>query len=210
MTASALDDATDREGVQDRPGRSGPGRPRDPQVDRAILDAALEILGDRGVEALSIEAVATRSGVSRATVYRRYANRVDLMEAAFHAAADPVHAAPRTGSTRADLIEMVERLNRVLIDSDRGRLLPAMLVAAKDSPEVREALDRFTSSRRAPTIESVMAGMQRGELREDTDPELVTDLLVGAVFHRLLMRNSVMGPGDTATLVDTVLHGVAR
>ena len=128
------------EGVVDarvtRAGRAGPGRPRDPHLDRAILEAALRILGEGGAEALTIDAVASLAGVSRATVYRRYENRVDLMEAAFVAAAAPTHEAPDTGSVRADLIARVERLSRALVESDGGRLLPVMLAAARGSTEV--------------------------------------------------------------------------
>lgn len=200
------------EGVVDarvtRAGRAGPGRPRDPHLDRAILAAALRILGEGGAEALTIDAVASLAGVSRATVYRRYENRVDLMEAAFVAAAAPTHEAPGTGSVRADLIAMVERLSRALVESDGGRLLPVMLAAARGSTEVREALERFTSSRRAPTIESILAGVERGELRDDIDPDLVTDMIVGVVIHRLLMRNRPMDPDDVERLVDQVLRGL--
>lgn len=188
----------------------GPGRPRDPLLDRAILDAALELLGDGGAEALTIEAVATLARVSRATVYRRYANRVDLMEAAFIAAAAPPQDAPRTGSVAADLIELIERLNRALVESDSGRLLPVMLAAARDSSEVREALQRFTSSRRTPMLASLLAGVDRGELRDDTDLDLAADMLVGAVIHRMFMRNSVMDADDVTALVDVLLRGLAR
>ncbi|UDY35631.1 TetR/AcrR family transcriptional regulator [Dermatobacter hominis] len=186
---------------------AGPGRPRDPQVDQAILSAAVELLSDGGVEAMSVEAVALRAGVSRASVYRRYANRVDLMEAAFHAASAQKPEPPDTGSVRTDLIQLVLRLKSVLLDSDSGAMLPAMLSAARENPEVREALERFTSARRSPTVQVIRRGVERGEIRADVEPELLADMLVGAVIYRLLMRNGTIGDRRAEELVDLVLGG---
>lgn len=187
---------------------AGPGRPRDPQVDRAILDAVVALLSDSGVEAVTVEGVACRAGVSRASVYRRYANRVDLIEAAFHATAQQKADPPDTGSVRSDLVQLVQLFRHAILDSDPGRMLPAMLSAARDHEEVREALQRFTSSRRAPTVEIIRRGIERGELRTDADPELMTDLLVGAVMYRVLLRNGTVGVRRAEQLVDTVLDGV--
>ena len=186
---------------------AGPGRPRDPQVDQAIIAAAVELLSDGGVEAMSVEAVALRAGVSRASVYRRYANRVDLMEAAFHAASAQKPEPPDTGSARTDLIQLVLRLKSVLLDSDSGAMLPAMLSAARENPEVREALERFTSARRSPTVQVIRRGIERGEIRADVEPELLADMLVGAVIYRLLMRNGTIGDRRAEELVDLVLGG---
>ena len=195
-----------------RPGGSraaGPGRPRDPLVDRAILDAAVELLSDGGIEALTVESVATRAGVSRASVYRRYANRVDLMEAAFHAAAEQKPEPPDTGDVRDDLVQLLTRLSTLLMESDTGAVLPAMLAAARETAEVREALERFTSERRSPTITVLRRGVDRGEIRADVDPELMADALVGAVIYGLLMRNAGLGPRRVVDLVDLVLAGAA-
>ncbi len=185
------------------------GRPRDPQVDRAILDAAVELLHEGGLEAMSVEAVAARAGVSRASVYRRYTNRVDLMEAVFNAAAAAKPEPPDTGSVRTDLVQLIHRLRAVLLESDTGGMLPAMMSAALENPEVREALERFTSARRAPTVEILRRGIERGELRAGTDPDLLADVLVGAVIYRILMRNVTIGDQRAEHLVDLLLSGSA-
>jgi AcrR family transcriptional regulator len=210
VTPAAAARATDAEPTveADATGRpAGPGRPRDPHVDRAIIEAAVELLSDGGVEAMSVEAVAARAGVSRASVYRRYANRVDLMEAAFHAASARKPPPPDTGSARGDLVQVVLRLKSILAESDTGGLLPAMLAAAREHPEVREALERFTSARRSPTIAVIRRGIERGEIRPDVDPELMADMLVGAVIYRLLMRNGTIGDRRAEELVDVLLAG---
>ncbi len=185
------------------------GRPRDPLVDRAILDAAVELLHDGGLEAMSVEAVAARAGVSRASVYRRYANRVDLMEAVFNAAATTKPDPPDTGSVRTDMVQLVHRLSAVLVESDTGGLLPAMMSAARENPEVREALERFTSARRTSTVEVIRRGIERGELRAGTDADLLADLLAGAVIYRILMRNVTIGDQRAEHLVDLLLSGSA-
>lgn len=185
------------------------GRPRDPQVDRAILDAAVELLHEGGLEAMSVEAVAARAGVSRASVYRRYTNRVDLMEAVFNAAAAAKPEPPDTGSVRTDMVQLIHRLRAVLLESDTGGMLPAMMSAALENPEVREALERFTSARRAPTVEILRRGIERGELRAETDPDLLADMLVGAVIYRILMRNVTIGDQRAEHLVDLLLSGSA-
>ncbi len=196
--------------VPDEGRACGPGRPRDPHVDRAIIDAAVELLRDGGVEGLSIEAVANRAAVSRASVYRRYANRVDLMEAAFNAVSAQKPPPPDTGSARDDLTELVLRLREILLESDSGAMLPTMLGAARENAEVREALERFTSARRSPTIEVIRRGVERGEISPDVDPELLADTLVGSVIYRILMRNGALDDDVASSLVDMVLAGAGR
>ncbi|MBS1836552.1 MAG: TetR/AcrR family transcriptional regulator [Actinobacteria bacterium] len=184
-----------------------PGRPRDPHVDQAILDAAVGLLSDGGIEALSVEAVACRAGVSRTSVYRRYADRIDLMEAVFNAAAAAKPEPPDTGSVRTDMLQLVEQLRAALLESDAGSMLPAMLSAARENPEVRVALERFTGSRRSPTVEVIRRGIERGELRADTDADLLADTLVGSVIYRLLMRNGTFGARRAEQLVDLLVGG---
>ena len=187
--------------VQPQRRPAGPGRPRDPHVDRAIIDSAVELLSDGGVEALSMESVANRAGVSRASVYRRYANRVDLMEAVFQAASARKPDPPDTGSTRTDLVQLVLIFKKVLLDEEGS--------AARENPEVREALERFSSSRRSPTVEVIHRGIERCEIRGDIEPELLADLLIGAVIYRVLVRNETIGAKRAAQLVDLVLAGAS-
>ena len=104
---------------------------------------------------------------------------------------------------------LLTRLSTLLMESDTGAVLPAMLAAARENAEVREALERFTADRRTPTTTVLIRGIERGEIRADVDPELMADALVGAVIYGLLLRN--VGPGRTrvAKLVDLVLAGAA-
>lgn len=188
---------------------TGPGRPRDPRVDRDVLEAAVHLLSTGGYDALSVEAVAARACVSRATVYRRYANRAELLDAACRTFAKPEIEPPDTGSVRTDLIELVARLEAMLTEHDTGGMLPAVLSAARAHAEVREALQRFISARRSPSLEVIRRGVDRGEIRSDVDPELLADMLNGAVVYRRLIKNSAVGGRRAAQLVDTMLTGAA-
>ena len=185
------------------------GRPRDPHVDRAILEAVVDLLSEGGYESLTMEAVACRAGVARASIYRRYAGRVELLEAACRRFAPAPPDTPDTGNVRDDLIALMRSLTSTIGRTDAGRLFPAMLSASGSHPEVREALARFSASKRSPSVEIIRRGIDRGELRADTDPDLLADLLVGAIVYRLLVRGGRVGTRRAEELVDTVLAGVA-
>lgn len=181
------------------------GRPRDPEVDRSILDAVAAILAERGFDGLTMEAVAARAGVSKASVYRRYACRSQLLETACHAFGPPPREAPDTGSTRDDLVELLASFAAMIGESDAGRVLPALLGASAANPEAREALGRFTASRRSPTLEVIRRGIDRGEIPAGTDPDALADLLSGAVVFRVLVRSERVSRQRVEKYVDLVL-----
>lgn len=185
------------------------GRPRDPEVDKAILDAVLELLGECGYEALTVEAVAARAGVGRASIYRRYSGRVELLEAAVRHFAPLRPDPPDTGSVRDDLIAIVKEFTSTLERGGSGRLIPSMVSAAGRHPEVREALVRFSASKRAPTLEVIERGIRRGELRVDLDPQLLVDLLVGSAMYRIILRGEHVSARHAERIVDAVLYGAA-
>ena len=101
-------------------GKRGQGRPRDARVDARVLDATLELLADRGLGALTMEAVAQRAGVSKATIYRRWPSRDHLVAAAFASISEPI-AIPDTGNVRDDLMAMVTGLQERALRSLRRR-----------------------------------------------------------------------------------------
>jgi AcrR family transcriptional regulator len=185
------------------------GRPRDPHVDEAIMDAVVDLLSEGGFEALTIDAVSCRAGVARASVYRRYAGRVELLEAACRAYAPTVSEPPDTGNVRDDLVHLARSIASTVGRSDAGRLFPVMLSASGSHPEVREALARFSASKRSPSVEVIRRAMERGELRADTDADLVADLLVGAILYRVLVRGGTVGAKRAEELVDMLLAGIA-
>lgn len=184
------------------------GRPRDPEVDGCIMAAAAEVFTDGGFEKFSVEAVAARAGVAKASIYRRFPSRVDLIVAMCQSFTPAVAPEIANGDIRADLLQLSEFLAGTLdTTTESGRLMPAMLSAAKEYPEVREAMAKFSASRRRRIYDIVSSAVERGELRSDTDPDVLGDLLVGAILYRILIRGARADKRFRTSVVDGVLEG---
>ncbi len=187
-------------------GERRPGRPRDPELDQVILRATIELLCQEGFAGTSVEAVAERAGVSKATIYRRWPTREDLLLAA-GGSMGPCPADPDTGSLREDLVTLISGLI-AMMGTPVGGLLPATVDEAARNPEMRTRLDAFIDARRGPVRAVLARARARGELREEIDAELVADLLAGPVFTRVLVTGMPLEADLAARIVDAVLGGV--
>ena len=184
------------------------GRPRDPGVDEGILGAALDLITEGGFEKLSMEAVAARAGVAKATIYRRFPSKVELIVAMCQAFGPAVQPPPNTGSFRTDVAAIIEALNdNMCPTTDTGRLMPSMVSAAKENAEVREAMQRFTAARRRRIYDVVKAGIASGELRADADADAIGDLLVGSMMYRLIIRGGKLDAKFRTALIDGLIDG---
>src|SRR6201999_3061456 len=101
--SAATADADDEFGVVRRP-----GRPRDPEVEQHIVATAVDIVGESGFDGLTMDEVARRAGVAKATVYRRFPSRVDLSMAVCHALTPAMGPEPDTGSIENDLLAVMD------------------------------------------------------------------------------------------------------
>jgi AcrR family transcriptional regulator len=184
-----------------------PGRPRSIEVDTSILEAAIELFTELGYDGLGVEAVAARAGVSKATIYRRYPGKVELVIAAAEALGRSAKGpTPDTGSVREDLRALGSGYRRLLEDSEAGRSIPALIVARHRDPELAEAHRAFVAARRAEAAGIVRRGVERGEIRADADVELVVDLVAGPLFHRILINGDALDAGYVDRLVEAVLR----
>ncbi|MFI7678818.1 TetR/AcrR family transcriptional regulator [Actinophytocola sp. NPDC049390] len=154
-------------------------RPRDPEVDRALTAATLALLDDVGFDALTLDAVATRAGVSRPALYRRWPTKLHLVAHVLTTSVVPM-ADPDTGSAREDLL----LLAHALVDGMSWVVL-AVHAEARRVPELG-LYERFLAGRHALVAEVVRRGVTRGELRAGLDPELVRDLLFGPLVYHWL------------------------
>lgn len=187
-----------------------PGRPRDPERDAAILAASLDLLAERGVAGTTVEAVAARAGVGKATVYRRWASREALIVDAVASVTAPLPV-PDLGSVRADLLQMLSAVGRRKPDSTE-RLLPRLLGEGGRNPELlRNLREHVIEPRRARFREVLQRGVARAELRADLDLELAVDLLVAPVLYRRMIDgiSGELPPAALAGLVDVVLSGIS-
>jgi AcrR family transcriptional regulator len=186
-----------------------PGRPRSAEAHRAILDAVLVLLAEEGFGGLSIEGVAARAGVGKATVYRRWSSKVPLVIEALDTVASERLSVPNTGSVRGDLTEFLTQLVRTM-DGPDGRLVAPLLAAMSRSPELAEAFRRdLIAPRRDVANEIIRRGIARGELRPDLHSDVALDAPVAIVFHRLLMTGEAVDEALVGRVVDQVLDGIA-
>jgi AcrR family transcriptional regulator len=171
-----------------------PGRPRSPEAHAAILRAALELALEGGLRGLSMEAIAARAGVGKATIYRRWKTKEELFsEVVTHMAATP--RMPDTGTVRGDLeaatAAVLDRMAR-----EAFRILPRLLVDAADDPELLAAMQQALLTPRLQGIGEILRrGVARGELRADLDVDLVAEILFGTVVADALFTG-----GDTSGL----------
>ena len=186
-------------------GHRGPGRPRDPSYDKAILETTLEILNDKGYAGLTIDGVAAQTGVGRPTIYRRWRSKPALVIAALMQAPSAAPA-PDTGALRDDLLAF-QRDQVRLMDQPASRRITAGLVAdLVADPELAETyLTDYVGLRQASVFDALQRGIERGELRPDADVSLIYDLLIGTLFMRSVVRGEVLGPDVAEQIVDLVL-----
>ncbi len=188
---------------------SRPGRPRSAEVDRAILDAAIELFVDLGYDAITMEGVAARAGVGKAAIYRRYPTKLDLVMAAAARLGERKGPVPDTGSLREDLIQLARGYRRMLTSTDTGRAVPAMIAAKARCAELHAAHSRFVADRFDASAVLVARAVERGELPAGTDDHLVVEMVLGPLVHRVLVSGLPVNDAYLGGLVDAVLHGVA-
>jgi AcrR family transcriptional regulator len=184
------------------------GRPRNEACGHNILVAALELVAQVGIAGLTMDSLAERAGVGKATIYRRWSSKEALMLDAWMAAVATPEV-PDTGTLRGDVLTLFGSFS----DSDLApdmmqRVFPQMIAAARTNPDVADAYRTFVEERRRPLREVLVRAAARGELPAGLDVELVQDLLVSPLMYRWLVIGSAMAPGELEQSVDLVLAGV--
>jgi AcrR family transcriptional regulator len=194
------------------PGGVAPrGRPRSQEADRAILTATLELLAERGLDAMSIEEVAARAGVGKTTIYRRWPSKGLLALDAFVASFREEQAQPDTGTLRGDMLSALHAWVRAVTQTPMGPMLSGLIAEAQHDPELRGAWrDRVLEPLRDQHRVMLDRAIARGEIAASVDRDVVLDLFFGAAEHRLLLGHLPMTGEFIAEVVDVILNGVAR
>jgi AcrR family transcriptional regulator len=188
--------------------RGSGGRPRDAQLDLAILDATRALLIATSYAELSMESVAARAGVGKKTLYRRWPSKAPLVaEAVLDAyGRNGSFPVPDTGDIRADLLAWLVEHTEFIAEPANAALIRALVAAAAANPVDNEELGRQLSM---PQHDGLMTRLRRaaenGEVRPDADLDAIADGLIGALLLRLLTRPA---PGGVTGLLDAVLIGV--
>jgi TetR/AcrR family transcriptional regulator of autoinduction and epiphytic fitness len=187
--------------------RAADPRP-DPRIARSrqvILAAALAELGEIGYGGFTIESVASRAGVGKSTIYRHWPDKLSLIADAFahlHESGGPDLS---HGTPREKLQRILAHVADVLIDSPFSTCLPAMIDAAERDAALRDFHHRFQTEARKPTVALIASGIASGDFPRDRDPELTAHALLGAIFFRRLMTDTLFAPAEAGALIDTVL-----
>lgn len=187
-----------------------PGRPLDEHASTDILDAAVVLLAEEGFGGVTVDTVAARAGVSKATIYRRWSTKEELLLEAASCLSGAPDELPDTGSLRGDLAALYEGFLPALIDGVPGQMLPQMVAEGTRNPEIRRMLADFADSRRVRWRTVLERAGDRGELVEGLDAEVVVDCLTGPLFTRLLVTGRPLTPALAEQVLDVVLGGVTR
>jgi AcrR family transcriptional regulator len=194
--------------LPEAPAARKPGRPRDARADRAILEATLELASEHGL-GLSMDAVAARAGVSKATIYRRWQSKEALLLDAWRELIAPVPV-PDTGSLRGDLRAIYSHLCHHAGETPMGHVLPQMIAAARMNPEIGSSFSDYVAERRRPTRAVFERAVARGELPADTDFDLLSDLFAGPFFYRILVTDAPVDDQLVEAVLDVVLAGAEK
>jgi len=187
--------------------KRSPGRPRSEQARMAILRSTLKLLGENGFSDLTIESVAAHAGVGKTTVYRWWPNKAALIADAFASSTSRTLHFPDTGSVYTDLSQQMRQVVKIF-RSRRGRIVSAMLGGGQSDRDLIAAFrERFLWPRRREAYATLRQAIQRGELRDDVDMDLLLDSLYGPIYMRFLIRHDKLTPDFVDRLCKLVLAG---
>jgi AcrR family transcriptional regulator len=185
------------------------GRPRSALADRAIIEAALELFAEAGAEGLGIEKVAAKAGVGKATIYRRWPGKEDLLLDALSSLKAPLPE-PRGESVRDDLTALVEAMRAESMDPRQARQFALVLGEGARYPRLLERYVEAVVEPRREVFRSVLRrGVTTGELREGSNIDGAVDMLTGAVLARSSFSPDRSDRGYARRLVDDLLTGLA-
>jgi AcrR family transcriptional regulator len=166
--------------------KKSPGRPRSAASHQAILQAALELLSEVGFEAMSIEAIATRAGVGKTTIYRRYSSKDELVADAIESIREEV-LIPDTGNLWSDMDALIENAAQITL-TPLGRQSVAMIIgsASSNSGFAQIYREKYLQPRRQTFAIVIERAKARNEVPTDLDAGLIFDAMSGIMFYALI------------------------
>ncbi|OXM84340.1 TetR/AcrR family transcriptional regulator [Paenibacillus rigui] len=184
------------------------GRPRNVETQRSILSASYELLLEQGFSAVTVEKIAERAKVSKATIYKWWPNKAAVVMDGFMSAASERLPVPDTGSVYNDILIHATNLVRFLT-SREGTVITELIGEGQMDPGLAEAYrTRYFQPRRLEARRLMERGNERGELRENLDIEVSTDLIYGPIFYRLLVTGDRLDDAYVQHLVSSAFEGI--
>ena len=187
-----------------------PGRPRSAEADEAILRAALELLASGGYRALTMEKVRERSGVGKATIYRRYGSKEELVAAAIVHLNSDIPLPEDTGTIHGDFAATAQSVLEGAARTGALTLMPRLLSEVVGEPEMHALFyEHLVEPRRRVVRAIVERAKDRGEIRREIDTDMAVDLMVGPFIYRLIIAGGDAAAfGNPAELLETVMSGL--
>ena len=188
--------------------RASAGRPRDPQIDAAVLKATIAVLDQSCYGGFTLEDVARRARTTKPAIYRRWGNRQRLMLDALGQRLGEV-SAPDTGCTLCDLDECLKLFVAASRRMPPDVIGPLFADCAGD-PDLRAAyMSTLFDPPRAAVKETLDRAHARGDLREDVDRDLILDLIGSLVHYRTLFGHARTTDAEIERAVEALLQGIA-
>lgn len=177
-------------------------RPRSEEAHRAAVEATIALLLEAGVEGVTFEEVAARSGVAKTTLYRHFESREGLIAAAARACVVE-HPTPDTGSLADDLRFLFGRFNHKEEEQRLTQLLPLLIDAAKRDPGIDAIVTSVFAERKRPLRTVLQLAQLRGEISRDLDLDTALAMVVGPFTYRRLVEQRDADPD----FIEAVLNG---
>ncbi len=187
----------------DKPGRASIGARRNPETEAAILDAAQELLSEKGFAGLSMEAVAKRARAGKATLYRWYPNRGALV-LAVHQRRKAGRAYKDTGSLDGDLNWLVAHIFD-LWRGDMGMAFKCIIAEAQSQPDILAALQQFRSERIEGIKDVLDRAVQRGEITNAANQDVFAEQLLSFLWTSLITDQIDKDPTETISFLTSAL-----
>ncbi|MDX6202993.1 MAG: hypothetical protein QOF82_1278 [Frankiales bacterium] len=172
----------------------------------AILEATRELLSESGVRHLTVEKVAARSGVAKTTIYRRWRSKDELALAVLIDFVQSIVPVARGEGARNELVALLKGAVNALGTTIMGRVMQGLVSELATNDDLSQAFrERVVALRVGEVRKIVQRGIERGELRPDTDVDLLHELLFGPVYYRLFLSGGALDRKLAARIVDAVL-----
>lgn len=186
-----------------------PRPPRTEQVRDKVLAAAGELMLEGGLAAATMEAIATRAGVSKRTLYKYWPSRGAVALEGFMRSAAASWSLPEDGTAAESLEALVAAAADLFSRPPAGPLMRSLIADAQSQDEIALALrDQWLRPRRAVAADLIAKAAADGELRSDLDVEVVLDLLFAPVYYRLLLGHENLDPRFAVASVRLLLDGL--
>ncbi|WP_068619788.1 TetR/AcrR family transcriptional regulator [Paenibacillus tuaregi] len=184
------------------------GRPRNMETQSSILSASYELLLESGFGAVTVEKIAERAQVSKATIYKWWPNKAAVVMDGFLSAAAARLPVPDTGSVFQDILEHATNMARFMVSREGSIFLEIIGEGQVDSALAEAFRTRYIQPRRLEVRDIMTRALQRGELEKNVDIALCTDLIYGPIFYRLLVTGDPINDSYVEQIVTHVFKGI--